>query len=61
MRRAEAPIEIHHVIGAGQRRAAERLRFVKVYLGVQRLDANGKHFVRDVLAFKHRKWPGYRL
>jgi tRNA A-37 threonylcarbamoyl transferase component Bud32 len=36
---------------------AERLAFVKAYLGKRRLDADVKQLAREVLAYKLRRWP----
>jgi len=35
---------------------AERLAFLKAYLGKRRLDADGKRLAREILAYKHRRW-----
>jgi hypothetical protein len=35
----------------------ERLRFVKLYLGKTRLDAETKKLVRDALNFRRTRWP----
>lgn len=35
---------------------AERLAFVKAYLGKNRLDADVKQMAREILAFKRRRW-----
>ena len=35
---------------------AERLAFVKAYLGKTRLDAEAKRLARAVLAYKHQRW-----
>jgi tRNA A-37 threonylcarbamoyl transferase component Bud32 len=35
---------------------AERLAFVKAYLGKRRLDADAKRLAREVLAYKRRRW-----
>jgi tRNA A-37 threonylcarbamoyl transferase component Bud32 len=36
---------------------AERLAFLKAYLGTRRLDAGTKRLAREILAFKGRRWP----
>jgi len=35
---------------------AERLAFVKAYLGKRRLDADAKRLAREILAYKRRRW-----
>lgn len=35
---------------------AERLAFLKIYLGKSRLDAETKRLAREVLTYKHRRW-----
>lgn len=35
----------------------ERLRFVKTYLGIARLDAAAKQLIRDALAYRKNRWP----
>ncbi len=36
---------------------AERLRFVKIYLGTTRLDGAAKKLIRDELAYRQSRWP----
>lgn len=35
----------------------ERLVFVKLYLGLERLDAPAKALIRDTLAYRKQRWP----
>ena len=35
----------------------ERLRFVKVYLGIARLNDAAKKLVRDEMAYRRSRWP----
>ena len=35
----------------------ERLRFMSLYLGKSRLDAKARRLIRDVLAYRKRRWP----
>jgi Lipopolysaccharide kinase (Kdo/WaaP) family len=37
--------------------AGERLHFIKLYLGKQRLDAEARKLVRDALEYRRRRWP----
>jgi hypothetical protein len=36
---------------------AERVAFVRQYLGLERLDPTAKRFIRDVLKYRERRWP----
>ena len=35
----------------------ERLRFLKNYLGLQKLDIGAKAMARDIIQFRRKRWP----
>lgn len=59
-RRRLKDIALLDLIAAYRCTAVERMRFIKLYIAKDRLDASAKEFIRDVVALRNRKWPAYR-